>query len=250
MPTIGMASKRKNARHPQRPRSGYSHLQKIEAFTLQEHVYKELRESIMRGKFRPGETITIRMLADAFGTSPMPVREALQRLISEHALEPLGRRSTRIPPISQASLRDLFAVRGLVEGHAAALAAKLITDAELRELERVNAEIESAITSHDRARVIDRNRAFHFALYAAAKSPALLRAIEPLWLQCGPLVPYSYERLEKEGRTPGQQLVFHTELLKALRKRNARAARTALAHDIQTSVDALEEQLEFVNAGD
>lgn len=76
----------------------------------------------MVGRFDPGQTLTIASLADSFGTSHMPVREALRRLAAENALEIAPNGSARVPAISKARLDDLCRARIAIEGLAAELA--------------------------------------------------------------------------------------------------------------------------------
>src|SRR5690606_26080621 len=63
-------------------------------------VYRELRNAIMSGAIMPGTTVTIRALAKALGTSQMPAREALRRLVAEHALEMLPNRTVKLPVVT------------------------------------------------------------------------------------------------------------------------------------------------------
>jgi DNA-binding GntR family transcriptional regulator len=61
-------------------------ISKLERERLHDRAYLEVKKAIMCGAIRPGATITIRAMAAALGTSPMPVREALSRLVAERAL--------------------------------------------------------------------------------------------------------------------------------------------------------------------
>ena len=77
----------------------------------------------MRGGFAPGQKLKIAELANAFGTSAMPVREALNRLAAERAIECMPNRSVRVPSLMKSSLQDLMETRFAVEGLAVARAA-------------------------------------------------------------------------------------------------------------------------------
>ena len=87
--------------------------------TLQDHVYRQLCELILNGEIAPGQLMTIQALADAFGVSAMPVREALQRLIAARALTVISSRSIGVPHLTRASALDLRRVRLEVESLAA-----------------------------------------------------------------------------------------------------------------------------------
>ena len=72
----------------------------IDVTTVQERVYQELRNALYQGRFMPGEVLTIRALAAALGTSPMPVREAIQRLVTENALTQLPNRTFQVAALT------------------------------------------------------------------------------------------------------------------------------------------------------
>ena len=87
--------------------------------TLQDRVYRHVTELILDGSIVPGEMVTVQSLADAFGVSPMPVREALRRLTAANALMVVSGRSIGIPALSRARLIDLRNVRFEIEAIAA-----------------------------------------------------------------------------------------------------------------------------------
>ena len=87
-----------------------------------DHVYSELKKAIMMGEFEPGQKLKLAELAEAFGTSQMPVREALGRLASAGALESAQRRSMVVPTADFARLRAILSLRIDLEGNAVRLA--------------------------------------------------------------------------------------------------------------------------------
>src|ERR1700676_5304421 len=112
-------------------------LARIERETVQERVYGVLRDRLMRGGFEPGQKLKIAELASALGTSAMPVREALNRLAAERAIESLPNRSVRVPSLSKESLRDLMEARRAIEGLAVARAAANMDEATLTTLDQL-----------------------------------------------------------------------------------------------------------------
>jgi DNA-binding GntR family transcriptional regulator len=211
---------------PDSPQLG---LARIERETVQEQVYGVLRDRLMRGGFEPGQKLKIAELAGALGTSAMPVREALNRLAAERAIESLPNRSVRVPSLSKDALHDLMETRFAVEGLAVARAAANMTAAtleQLRELIAAQSETDAEHISEDSAR---QNRAFHFAIYRQSGSTVLLPIIESLWLQFGPYLRVASERFDgREGRGTN----FHIEIVEALARHDGKAARTALERDI------------------
>src|SRR5262245_17751515 len=79
--------------------------------TLQEYVYRRVKDLILTGDIAPAQSITINSLAEAFAVSHMPVREALRRLIAERALTVISGRSVGLPALSVEHLDDLRRVR-------------------------------------------------------------------------------------------------------------------------------------------
>src|SRR6202035_1806187 len=111
-------------------------LTRIARETVQERVYCALRDQLMRGGFEPGQKLKIAELAEVFGTSAMPVRDALNRLTVERALETLPSRTVRVPALSKRALQDLRETRFVIEGLAIARGASNMTAESLATLQR------------------------------------------------------------------------------------------------------------------
>ena len=207
-------------------------LARIERETVQERVYGVLRDRLMRGAFEPGQKLKIAALAAALGTSAMPVREALNRLAAERAIESLPNRSVRVPSLSTDALRDLMETRLAVEGLAVARAAANMTDETLTRLRKLIAAQSETDSEHISEASAEQNRAFHFTLYKQSGSTVLLPIIECLWLLFGFFLCVASERFDgREGRGTN----FHVAIVAALARGDAKAARAALESDIERS---------------
>ncbi|MCC6223115.1 MAG: GntR family transcriptional regulator [Thermoleophilia bacterium] len=148
---------------------------------LSEQVYQVLKSDIINEKVPPGERIVIDELARQMGVSATPIREALARLAAEQLVsaEPYVGYTIQPKP-SQEEVAQLFVVREAIEGCAARLAAKWISDAEISRLETINERIISRTYGADAyadyaAFVVD-NQEFHEALVRASGNAPLLRA--------------------------------------------------------------------------
>src|SRR6185369_10534699 len=162
----------------------------IDVTTVQERVYQELRDALYQGRFMPGEVLTIRALAAALGTSPMPVREAIQRLVTENALTQLPNRTFQVAALTSETYDEWIRVRCELEGYAAQRAAQRSTAPICRRLREINAEFAKAIAAEKASGMLEGNQHFHFAVYEAADSDALLKMIGSLWLRFGPVLAF------------------------------------------------------------
>lgn len=198
------------------------------ADNLQEHLYQNIRNGLLAGRFQPGERLKIRDLATEWGTSPMPVRAALQRLVAEGALEGEPQRSVRVPPMTRERYQNIFQVRLGLEGLAVELATPNLTAADLTELRNRMAHMDEAIEQRDVQAYLDANSQFHLHLYSACDNPVLLRSIESLWLQVGPF----FNRLFTGADLSLRLNDFHEQAFAAIEAGDGKAARQAMEQDL------------------
>jgi DNA-binding GntR family transcriptional regulator len=209
----------------------------LERETLNDRVYHELKNSIMEGRFKPGATLTLRAVSDALGTSMMPVRDAMRRLVSERALEVRPSRKIALPMLTVEQFLELRRIRMLLEGEATALAAERITQGQLTACKALLKKLDSLDEESPRQFWI-LNHKLHFAIYEAADSPLLLSIIEMLWLQIGPLLTrIAVTRAVKDAADP------HALLIGALERHDSVAARAALERDLTQSTGRVLEEL-------
>lgn len=202
--------------------------------TVQERVYRQLRDLLMSGRFQSGQPLVIQDLAKAFGTSAQPVREAIRQLVAEKALEASPNRSVCVPVLDRERMDDLRRARIAIEGLALELAAARITDRDIAALEAL---VEEEVRADDDSRPdvsVAQNQAFHFQLYRLSGSTVLPPIIESLWLQVGPYIRRAAEYFDaREGR--GAE--FHIAAIDALKRRDTAGLRAAIEADINRSFD-------------
>ena len=208
--------------------------------TLQQQVYEELRHSLMVGAFIPGQAVTLRSLAARLGTSPMPIRQAINRLIAERALEMLPNRSVVVPRMSRQKFAELSMLRQTLEGMAAAEAARHAKPGLVKKLKKINAELLGVVEGRDVLRVLDLNQQFHFAIYEASTYQLLVPMIESLWLQAGPFMYFSLS-----GPSVRWDTSRHKEAIAAIAGGDAKASRRAIEGDIGAMADYLLENISF-----
>ena len=215
----------------------------VDRGTLEERVYRQLREALMKGHFAPGDVVTLRSLADAFGTSPMPVRAALSRLVAEQAFVVRPNRSMIVPLLSAERLDEIRHIRVALEGMLTEQAGGRIAPAQVDKIERLHDDMCDRVAAGDVKRYLERNQEFHFSIYAAANMPAALQLVQNMWLQVGPMLNFLLTK-EDTSLHSGPLSAFeptdnHASAVEALRRRDGPAARRAIEADISGSADYL-----------
>jgi DNA-binding GntR family transcriptional regulator len=209
----------------------------VDVTTVQERVYRELRGALQQGRLVSGQSMTVRALARAVGTSEMPVREALRRLIAEGAIIQAPNRSFQVIPMTPDRLVELTRVRVALEGMAARIATKNADQQLVEILTRLNSEMREAIEPTRADDVLRANQEFHFTIYRAAKSPQLLELIDMLWLRSG---PYLADMLR--GRADAREIfrrgtVVHGRLIRAMARQDADGVARALTLDMERTAE-------------
>lgn len=205
--------------------------------SVNEAVYRRLRDHLMQGDYAAGQVLGIQELADALGTSAMPVREALRRLAAQRAVEPMKSRSMQVPVISTERLHDILRARLLIEGTVTSWAVANISGVELTLLrglaKKIGRSLAHSGTVHEG---LQNNQQFHFTIYKAARSDSMLAMIESLWLQSGPYLRATRELMHSDERPSTE---FHAKIVHAIEQKDADGARTAIESDIRWAFDKL-----------
>lgn len=189
-------------------------------------VYHELKRDIISCVLRPGQEVFEGQLAERYGASKTPVREALNTLRQEGYVQVVARRGYVIAPVSIQDVQHIFHVRLLLEPSAAELAAQRVTGQQLAELRRLAQPHGSARSNGHVA-----NRSFHLAVAEASGNPRLVAFIGKLLEEV--------ERLYHLGLdfAPAQddQANYHRALVDALMQGDHHVARDIMSEAVQTS---------------
>ena len=200
----------------------------IEHKTLNERAYERIKKALASGDFKPGEPLVIRLLAEAYGISATPVREALQRLVAEQSLVLQPNRSISVPVLTLAKFEELRQIRCALEGLAAELAAPRLLQPAVKKLEAIATSIDGNIESKNTSAYVLNNQKFHFLIYEHCEAEMLLQMIQTLWVRVG---PYFYGLFEDtdylEHANDG-----HRAIIAAIKSGKPVALRNAVVADI------------------
>jgi DNA-binding GntR family transcriptional regulator len=207
--------------------------------SLVDRVFDAVRQSIIAGRLRAGEALSISDLAGDLGVSHSPVREALQRLAGQGLVELRPARSAIVAPLDVEDLTEIYRIRELLEVDAAARACPDLEPEDIAELEGqlryladTSPRTDEFWIHHDR---------FHRALMRPALSPRLDRITKENWSAAERYVRIVYADSEPfESRSPEDR---HRPLLEAAKARNAPGMRKALGQHLKKNEEEMTAQV-------
>jgi DNA-binding GntR family transcriptional regulator len=141
--------------------------------SLQERVYRQLREAIISGDFVPGERLVETTLAAQLGVSRSPVREAIRRLEQDGLITFTPRRGVAVDSPTVSEVEDVYSVRAVLEVLATRLAARRRTSKHLDALRRAVARMEHSISLRDTPAVVRADGDFHRIIVEASGNAKL-----------------------------------------------------------------------------
>jgi DNA-binding GntR family transcriptional regulator len=194
-------------------------------------AYAKIRAHLISGAAQPNEQITEDQLTQITGVSRTPVREAVRRLEDELLLVRSDTKRLFVADWSRDDIEEMFALRQMLECHAAERAATRLSRGQIAVLEAINTDLKAAIeqAAPDIARFLEANRALHDVIIEAAQSPRLgqllTRLVEaPVVLRTAR--NYSLEDLHQSARD-------HDELIAAFAARDPEWARAVMGSHLR-----------------
>jgi DNA-binding GntR family transcriptional regulator len=198
----------------------------IETRSLSEQVTNEIRRSILAGTLPPGQSLSLRRLADQLDVSFIPVRDALRVLESEGlVVNPPGRSAT-VAPLDLEEFHAIYRVRRLLEPDLGRRSVPHLEEAELDRLHQSVAEFGGAERGIDD--IYDDHRAFHLALLAPAASTWDIRILMMIWRASERYVRIGFGLLDPDPSEHVRRRDAHQLLVHEFRKRDPELAARAL----------------------
>jgi DNA-binding GntR family transcriptional regulator len=213
--------------------AGSGSVRPIESRSLSEQVTNEIRRSILGGALPPGQSLSLRRLAEQLDVSFIPVRDALRVLETEGLIVNPPGRSASVAPIDLAEFHAIYRVRRILEPDLARRAVPLLAEAELDRLYQAAAEFGGVERSMDD--IYDDHRAFHLALLAPAASAWDNRILTMSERASERYVRIGFGLLDPDPREHDRRREAHQVLVDEFRKRDpeiaARVLDEHLAHN-------------------
>ncbi|MFK7940727.1 MAG: GntR family transcriptional regulator [Roseovarius sp.] len=202
--------------------------------SLSDEIYDTLKTRLILGQYSPGDRLSMRKLAGEFGTSAMPVREALKRLSSQQVIESAAAKAFNIPSLSRQRAANLFELRALLESAAVEAIPPDVAPNLLDQLEALCDRMETHLRQRDFAAYLIDNHRFHFVLYRQADNPDLTAMIEQLWMKTGPSL---LQGLQGSQTTNPDWNTEHRRLCDALRRGQITHIGAIMRADVEWGAD-------------
>ena len=199
---------------------------------LYQDVAEQLRQRIFRRELEPGSWIDELKIAEDFGISRTPLREALKVLAAEGLVTMKVRRGAYVTEMSEKDLRDVYHLLSLLESDAAGVVARTATPEQLQTLQRLHQELADAV--NERERFFALNEHFHLQLLEMADNRWRIQMVGDLRKV---MKLNRHHSLLKEGRME-DSLAEHAALLAALTARNSEATVAAMQKHFSHGLEA------------
>lgn len=187
--------------------------------TAQDAVLTSLRSDILTGDLAPGDQIVQEALAERYGVSRVPLREALKTLESEGQVVYHPHRGYFVAELSVADLLEVYRLRALLEAEAIRHAVPTLSDDDVAALADLLDRVGEASAEGDVIAMTSANRRFHFAIFDASGLPRLTRLLHQLWDATDAYRALYFQEEPNRRRVA----VEHAAMLAALRTRDAEA---------------------------
>ena len=207
--------------------------------TVAPDIQNRLRNDIIAGSLPFGSRLRIDELANRYGVSHMPVREALRELHGEGLVVIERNRGARVRPIHLGFVEDLFDIRSAIETMLARRACERRTKAHLAELTAAQEELESYVAAQNYAAVPRANRRFHGVINEAAGNPGASSLVDRHWL----LVAALWQRYGVDSERFHGVIDDHRHMIKAIDRGDASSAFMLMGAHIEKAKHGLIERM-------
>ena len=203
--------------------------------TLREKILETIRDAILKGNMKPGERVSEPELAERFGISRTPIREAFRQLESEGYLEVIPRKGAVVASLTERDVEEFYAIKIILEGFAAKMAAEKLTAKDIERLEAINDRLRQIAAEGDVKTFFRVHNEFHEVFIKAAGNERLYEMINQLVMR--------FKRLRLASLSqPGRMEISveeHRNMIQAFKNHDGDRADNLVRHAATIGADVL-----------
>jgi DNA-binding GntR family transcriptional regulator len=203
--------------------------------TLREKILETIRDAILKGSLKPGERVSEPDLAERFGISRTPIREAFRQLESEGYLQVIPRKGAVVASLTERDVEEFYAIKIILEGFAARMAAEQLSDKDIERLETINERLQKLADEGDVKNFFKVHDEFHEVFIKASGNEKLLELINQLVMK--------FKRLRLASLSqPGRMDISvkeHEQLIDAFKKHDGHGADSLVRHTATIGAEVL-----------
>ncbi len=203
--------------------------------TLREKILETIRDAILKGSLKPGERVSEPELAERFGISRTPIREAFRQLESEGYLQVIPRKGAVVASLSERDIEEFYAIKIILEGFAAKMAAEKLSMKDIEKLESINQRLEQIAKDGDVKNFFRVHNEFHEVFIKAAGNERLYEMINQLVMK--------FKRLRLASLSqPGRMEISveeHRNMIQAFKDHDGDKADSLVRHAATIGADVL-----------
>lgn len=205
-------------------------------YLSRKQIFEKIRQDIIDGKYKKGDSLVEQKLAEEFGVSRTPIREAMRQLELDGLVESIPNRGVFVYGINHEDIEDIYQIRRRIEGLAAFWAVKRITEEEMKELQNIYDLMEFYTAKGNIDQVAELNTRFHEVIFKAAKSKFLKKTLSnfQVYIQWA-----RHASIKVEGRAQAA-LQEHKAIVEAFHQRDEKSAEMLIMEHIGNSIKNLE----------
>ncbi len=205
--------------------------------TLREKIYNAIMEAIIKKELKPGERLTELELANKYGISRTPIREAFRMLEKDGFLTIIPRKGAVVSDISEERVVEFYEVKGVLESYAGKIAIKYITDDDINDLIEINNELRRIALSNSKEelkRFVDIHNKFHERFVIISRNKLLIEILRNL------VNRYSKFRIMVAYSTMLIDIVKeHEEIIEAFKKRDEKLVQEKIWKNAQFGINII-----------
>lgn len=209
-------------------------------YSLRSKIYNQLKNAILNGVYKPGESLIEMKVAKEMGVSRTPVREAIRQLELEGLVSSIPNKGVIVEGVTEQDVEDIYTIRKMIEGLAARWAAEKITDEQLKEMKDVIELMEFYTEKGELDKLSELDTQFHDIIFRACNS----RPLESVLTNFHHFIQRArFVSIKADGRA-SVSLEEHANIYNALASHDPDAAEKAMVRHVDQARSNLYPYLE------